>query len=223
MTKKHIVKSFDAELSLLKSMLSEMGKECEDQLAAAFEALRNRDNALAEKTIASDARINDMQNEIDQLSVRMLATRQPMALDLRNIISGLKIAAELERIADYAANIAKHVSDLNHVSLEKPVEAIIKMAEIAKQMLNEIMNSYLESNIQRAIEVWHRDKAINDIYSNLLIALREHMTEDSKNIKSYTSLVFVARCCERIGDHITNIAESVHYIELGKPYLGNDH
>jgi phosphate transport system protein len=218
MAKEHTVRSYDQELELLQSKLLQMGKVTEEQLKKAIEALVSKDSGLAVDVIYSDSRVNELQAEVDSLTVRMLAMRQPMALDLRSIISALKIAAELERIADYAANIGKNVFDLNHVSLEEPVKQIIQMAEVAGQMLNDVMRTYQETDVSKALDVWNRDEEINGIYANILSQLRSYMKVDSDNIKTYTSLIFVSRCCERIGDHIKNIAESVYYIEHGKAY-----
>ena len=143
-----------------------------------------------------------------------------MAQDLRNVIAGLKMASELERIADYAANIARHISDFDHhLDIDHPIAAIIEMAELTKGMLMDIMDAFAKVDVQKAIEVWHRDDHIDSIYADLLSDLRTRMSEDPDNIRSYTGLIFVARCCERIGDHITNIAENVHYIEHGKTYI----
>ncbi|MGD9241587.1 MAG: phosphate signaling complex protein PhoU, partial [Desulfobacterales bacterium] len=166
--------------------------------------------------ICSDLQVNDLQNTVDRLTVRMLAMRQPMGSDLRHIISALKIAAELERIADYAANIAKNVMDLDHVSLEKPVGLIIRMAELASHMLKDVIGAYRETDAQKAMAVWHRDEDINQVYADLLSQLRSYMKVDSENIDIYTRLIFTARCCERIGDHIQNIAESVYFIIYGE-------
>jgi phosphate transport system protein len=151
----------------------------------------------------------------------MLAMRQPMGSDLRHIISALKIAADLERIADYAANIAKNVMDLDHVSLEKPVELIIRMAELASHMLKDVIVAYREVDVRKATAVWHRDEDINKIYADLLSHLRSYMKADSDNINVYTSLIFAARCCERIGDHIKNVAESVYFITHGESFIEN--
>jgi phosphate transport system protein len=143
-----------------------------------------------------------------------------MAQDLRNVIASLKMASELERIADYAANIARHISDLDHhLDIDHPIADLIEMAELAKGMLTDIMAAFAKVDVQKAIAVWHRDDQIDHIYADLLSDLRTKMSEDSENIRSYTGLIFVARCCERIGDHITNIAENVHYIEHGKTYI----
>jgi phosphate transport system protein len=220
--RKHIVRSYDRELDLLKARLEEMGQAAEEQLASAIEALVTRDNRLARDVINRDPRINAFQNEIDGLAVEILALRQPMAHDLRHVISGLKIAAELERIADYAANVARHVMDLDHVCLEKPLDLIIRMAKIARGMLSAVMDAYQVLNVYRAIDVWKQDKEIDRIYEDLLSRLRLYMSVDSQNVQTYTNLIFVARCCERIGDHIKNIAESVYYIEYGDTDSGLD-
>ena len=221
MPKDHIVRSYDQELDLLISQISEMGKVAEQQLARAIEALITKDNRLAVNVIYSDAQANDLQSTVDRLTVRMLAMRQPMGSDLRHIISALKIAAELERIADYAANIAKHGMDLDHVSLEKPVELIIRMAELASHMLKDVIDAYRRLDVGKAIAVWHRDEDINQVYADLLSQLRSYMKADSDNINTYTNLIFTARCCERIGDHIKNVAESVYFITHGENSFEN--
>jgi phosphate transport system protein len=215
MPRDHTVRSYDHELDLLKSKISEMGKVAEEQLAKAIEALITKDSKMAVNVICTDSQVNDLQNAVDRLTVRMLAVRQPMGSDLRHIISALKMAAELERIADYAANIAKNGMNLDHVYLERPVRLIISMAELAIQMLKDVINAYLELNVSEAIKVWHQDEKINQIYADLLTQLRLYMQADSDNINTYTSLIFTARCCERIGDHIKNVAEGVHFIIRG--------
>ena len=221
MSKDHIVRSYDQELDLLISKISEMGKVAEEQLAKAIEALITKDSRLAVNVIYNDAQVNDLQSTVDGLTVRMLAMRQPMGSDLRHIISALKIAADLERIADYAANIAKNVMDLDRVSLEKPVGLIIRMAELASHMLKDVIDAYRETDVRKATAVWHRDEDINRVYADLLSQLRSYMKADSDNINTYTSLIFAARCCERIGDHIKNVAESVFFITNGESSIEN--
>ncbi|MGD2099556.1 MAG: phosphate signaling complex protein PhoU [Desulfobacterales bacterium] len=215
MPKDHTVRSYDKELDLLKSKIEEMGKVAEEQLAKAVEALITKDNKLAMNVIYTDSQVNDLQNAVDRLTVRMLAVRQPMGSDLRHIISALKMAAELERIADYAANIAKNGMNLDQVYLEKPVKLIIHMAKLATQMLKDVIGAYLELDVPMAIEVWHRDDEINQIYADLITQLRSYMQADVDNIDTYTKLIFTARCCERIGDHIKNVAEGVYFIIHG--------
>ncbi len=220
MATRHIVKSYDEDLDLLKSKLSEMGKEVDDQITKATKALLNLDHGLADVIIVSDEKVNVLQQEVEELGVRILATRQPVAQDLRGVIAGMKTASELERIADYAANVARHIPDINcDLDLKQPIAATIKMTEQATYMLTAIMDALAQSDVQSAINVWHSDDRIDSTYADLLGELRMRMGEDSENINTYTGLIFIARCCERIGDHITNIAENVHYIERGKTYI----
>ena len=220
MVTKHTVKSYDEDLYLLKSKLSEMGGEVNDQISKAGQALLKRDEGLADVIIVSDEKVNLLQQEVEELGIRILATRQPMAQDLRYVIAGLKMASELERIADYAANIARHIPDLdNYLDLDEPIAAIILMAKLAKTMLTDIMDAFANGDTRKAIGVWHSDDDIDQIYADLLNDLRAGISEDSDNVRTYTGLIFIARCCERIGDHITNIAENIHYIEYGKTYI----
>jgi phosphate transport system protein len=220
MATKHIVKSYDEELDLLKSKLSEMGKKVEDQISKAHQALLSRDSGLADVVIVGDENVNLLQQETEEVGIRILATRQPLAQDLRNVISGLKMASELERIADYAANIARHIPDLEHYpDLDQPIAAAIEMVQLAKGMLADIMDAYVKNDVAKAIAVWHRDDKIDGIYADLINDLRSGMSKDPDKVNAYTGLIFVARCCERIGDHITNLAENVHYIEHGKTYI----
>jgi phosphate transport system protein len=220
MSTRHIVKSYDEDLNQLKSKLSEMGKEAADQISQAAKALLNRDSGLADVVIVCDEKVNVLQQEIEEFGIQILATRQPLAQDLRTVIAGLKMASELERIADYAANIARHIPDLDHhLDLDQPIAAIIEMAEHTIKMLVDVMAASAAGDVLKAIDVWHRDDQVDGVYADLLGDLRMRMSEDSDNIESYTGLIFIARCCERIGDHITNLAENVHYIERGKTYI----
>jgi phosphate transport system protein len=220
MATKHIVKSYDDDLDLLKSKLSEMGREVVDQITKATKALQVRDQGLADVIIVSDEKVNLLQQEVEDLGIRILATRQPVAQDLRYVIAGLKMASELERIADYAANIAGHISDLDRdLDLDQPIAALAEMVKIAKKMLTDIMVAFADGDVLKAIDVWHCDDRIDSIYADLLNHLRARMSEDPDSIRAHTGSIFIARCCERIGDHITNIAENVHYIEHGKTYI----
>jgi phosphate transport system protein len=221
MSSKHIVRTYDQELDELKSKVLAMGKESETQLAQAVEALVERNDILAKSIVKSDTVVNQLQSDVDKLTVLILAKRQPMASDLRHIVSGLKIAADLERIADYAANIAQHVIDLSHIKLDRPIRSIQKMADAGLAMLKDVVDAYHDLDAQKAIAVWHRDDEVDSIYIDLLALLRNLMTDNSDSVKACTTLLFVARCCERIGDHITNIAESIHYIVKADVYHGN--
>ena len=186
-----------------------------------METVISRDGSEAEAIMADDAPINTLQEAIDQLTLIMLAKRQPMALDLRLIVSGLKMASDLERIADYSANMAGHSMELNSIDLQEPVEAIVRMAEKAKVMLSNVMLAYDKNDPELARKVWHDDEQIDAEYAGLLSDLREFMSEDAEHAKPFTALLLVARCCERIGDHIQNLAENVYFIITGQMYRGN--
>ena len=218
MRREHIVKAFDRELEQLKSFIIQMGHEAIGQLDRSVEVLIKRDEELAAKIVRVDNKINKLQNDVDNMTVRLIATRQPMAFDLRQIIAGLKIATDLERIADNAVRIAKHIKALNSISFDKPMEMIIKMTELIKKMFKDVLESYEQMDAKKAMSVWEQDKVIDSIYSDLLVHLREFITHDTVNINAYTSLIFVARSWERIGDHIKNIAEDIHYIVMGEQY-----
>ena len=218
MRREHIVKAFDRELEQLKSFIIQMGHEAIGQLDRSVEVLIKRDEELAAKIVRVDNKINKLQNDVDNMTVRLIATRQPMAFDLRQIIAGLKIATDLERIADNAVRIAKHIKALNSISFDKPMEMIIKMTELIKKMFKDVLESYEQMDAKKAMSVWEQDKVIDSIYSDLLVHLREFITHDTVNINAYTSLIFVARSWERIGDHIKNIAEDIHYIIIGEQY-----
>jgi phosphate transport system protein len=220
MAKEHTVKAFTQELDLLKSKVLEMAEECERQLAKAVHSLVERDTKLAQDIIEGDTRINGLQGAVVELAIRMLALRQPMALDLRHIIAAQKMAADFERIADYAANIAKHAIELKSGWLDKPLKSIVKMADYALHMLSDILDAYRDLDIDKAVEVWRRDDEIDKTYFSLLTKLRTLMIEDSSSVTASTRLLFVGRCCERIGDHITNVAENVHFIISGEMHHG---
>jgi phosphate transport system protein len=220
MAKEHTVKAFTQELKLLKAKVFEMAKECEGQLEKAVHSLLERDMRLARDIIEGDSKINSLQSEVDDLAIRILALRQPMALDLRNIIAAQKMAADFERIADYTANIAKHLINLENISLDKPIRSIVEMANSALEMLSDVLIAYQELDTEKAAEIWHRDREIDKIYFGLLTQLRTTMIEDSTSVAPSTTLLFMGRCCERIGDHITNVAENVEYIVSGEMYHG---
>lgn len=220
MDKRHIVKAYDRELELLKSKVLEMGQACGRQFAGAIEAFKRRDTDLAGRIFRADAGINALESEIDAFTVYLLAKRQPMAVDLRQIIGALKIAGDLERVADYAANIARHLLELNDLNVQAPLRTIIEMAEMASAMLHDVLRAYAELDVAQAIEVWHRDQRIDQAYAGLLSELRGVMSEDLESIKACTTLLFIAKSCERIGDHLMNVAENVHFISVGNPYRG---
>ncbi|MCY4191821.1 MAG: phosphate signaling complex protein PhoU [Rhodospirillaceae bacterium] len=219
MASDHIVTSYDEELTELKSKVSEMGGLAEAQLENALEAMQRRDTEIASRTIEADFRVDNLEQEIDQFVVQLLALRQPMASDLREIIVALKISSDLERIADYATNVAKRTMTLAHSPQVRPAHAIPRMARLALTMINDVLDSYADRDTQKAIAVWHRDEELDEMYTSLFRELLTYMMEDARSISSCTHLLFIAKNIERVGDHATNIAEYVYYLVEGKPLL----
>jgi phosphate transport system protein len=215
MAKNHIVKSYDHELKNLQLKILEMGTACGYQLSEAVKSLKNRDHELTKKIIAEDAKVNTLQHEVEQMTINLLAMRQPLAIDLRKVVASLKMASDLERIADYAANMARHVNELNNMPLSDSINIIFDMADQALGMLNDVLGAYQELNIEQAAHVWRLDSEINRGYEELIESLRTMMTEQTGKIRGATALLFIGRSCERIGDHIKNIAEHIHYIVTG--------
>ncbi|MBO22325.1 MAG: phosphate transport system regulatory protein PhoU [Rhodospirillaceae bacterium] len=211
MSTDHIVKSFDEELSRLSDLLSRMGGLAEEQLENSIEALQKRDSSLAENAIENDRRIDDLHAEVDELAIRLLALRQPMATDLRYIVTGLKVAPIVERIGDYSKNVAKRTIALNQMPPVKPLFTIPRMGRLVREMIKDVLDAFSNNDVAMAREVWARDKEVDDMYDSLFRELLTYMMEDARNITACTHLLFVARNIERIGDLATNIAELIHY------------
>jgi phosphate transport system protein len=216
----HIVRSFDDELQGLSQIVTRMGGLAETQLATAVEALTRRDTDLAERVVRGDAPIDTLEDELDERAVRLLALRQPMATDLREVISALKISSDLERIGDYAANVAKRVMALNQIPPIPPAGGIPRMTRLAQNMIKDTLDAYAARDAERAIDVWHRDEEVDEMYTGLFRELLTYMMEDPRNITPSTHLLFIAKNIERIGDHTTNIAETIHYMVTGQRMVG---
>jgi phosphate transport system protein len=211
MSAEHIVKSYDGELRNLKEMIARMGSLSEAQLAAAIRAVSDRDSALAARTVEGDAKIDALEQETEKFAVRLLALRQPMARDLREIVAAIKIASDLERIADYAANVAKRAISLVQSQPVRPAHAVPRMALLTQRMIKDVLDAYMNGDAELAIEVWRRDEEVDEMYVSLFRELLTYMMEDARSITPCTHLLFIAKNIERIGDHITNIAENIHY------------
>lgn len=216
----HTVKSYDEELAHLTNIIARMGGMAEAQFAAALQALGKRDSDLAARVVAGDARVDELEHEVQGFTVRLLALRQPVASDLRHIVAALKISSELERIADYAANVAKRTLVLNQLPVVKPVSAVLHLARIVQEILKDILDAYIEHDVEKAIRVWNRDEEVDDMYTGLFRELITYMMEDPRTITSCTHLMFMAKNIERIGDHATNIAETLHFLVVGTPLAG---
>lgn len=217
METEHIVKSYDDELGKLDNMIAEMGGLAEAQLAAAIQAMANRDVELAERIIQEDKRIDEMENEIDNFTLRLFALRQPMAEDLRIVIAALKVSANLERIGDYAKNIAKRTVPLSQATvLGGARRTITRMGALVQGMIKNVLDAYVSRDSKKADDVRLRDEEVDTMYTSLFRELLTYMMEDPRSITSCTHLLFVAKNVERIGDHATSIAEQVHFIVRGE-------
>src|SRR5216684_8054736 len=217
MAAEHIIKSYDEELGRLNKMIVEMGGLAESQLASAIEAVAKRDSALAARVVAGDVKVDQLQRDLDNLAIRLLALRQPMARDLREIFAALKMASDLERICDYAANVAKRAIALNQTPPVRPVYALPRMAHLAELLIKDVLDAYVARDAEKAYSVWIRDAELDEMYSGLFRELLTYMMEDPRNISACTHLLFMAKNIERIGDHATNIAEDLYYLVHGTP------
>src|SRR5216684_1229344 len=217
MAAEHIIKSYDEELGRLNKMIVEMGGLAESQLASAIEAVAKRDSALAARIVEGDAQVDEIQRELDNLAIRLLALRQPMARDLREIFSALKMASDLERICDYAANVAKRSIALAQTPPIQPVYALPRMGTLALALVKDVIDAYVARDADKAFAVWVRDEELDEMYASLFRVLLTYMMEDPRNIGPCTHLLFMAKNIERIGDHATNIAENLYYLVHGTP------
>ncbi|MGE3917522.1 MAG: phosphate signaling complex protein PhoU [Hyphomicrobiaceae bacterium] len=212
----HIVKSYEAELIQLDQRIAQMGGLVEQLLGNAFASLERRDPRLASEAIASDRAVDNMHREIEEMTISMIARRQPMASDLRKVVATLKVAGDLERIGDLAKNIAKRA--LAVAAESRPQSLILglrHMAELAQKSLKHVLDAYMTRDDEKALAVWRSDTDIDALYNSVFRELLTYMMEDPRNIGLCTHLLFGAKNIERIGDHATNIAETVHYMVNG--------
>ncbi|HLN23463.1 MAG TPA: phosphate signaling complex protein PhoU [Patescibacteria group bacterium] len=217
MTEEHTVRSYDEELAHLTNMIARMGGLAEAQLDGAIQALVKRDSDLAGKVIASDIKVDELEHEVHSFTVRLLALRQPVAHDLRLIVGALKISGDLERIADYAANVAKRALVLNQLPPVKPTAGVPRLGRLVQEIVKEVLDAYVEQDNDKAIKVWKQDEEVDDMYTGLFRELITYMMEDPRNITACIHLMFIAKNIERIGDHATNVAETIHFMVEGRP------
>jgi phosphate transport system protein len=212
----HTVTSYDDELKQLKTLLSRMGGLVEALIADAMDAVSKRDSELARRTVESDHRIDELEREIDATAVRMLALRQPMAVDLRSILAALKIASDLERIGDYAANAAKRAIALNQMPAMSSAVSIARMGRMVQTIVKDVLDAYVANDADKAIVVWRCDEEVDALYNSVFRELLTYMMEDARNITPCTHLLFMAKNIERMGDHATNVAETLYFQVRGK-------
>lgn len=214
----HIVTRYDEDLSHLDGMIAEMGGLAEMQLVNAIDALRHGNSEMAARVIEHDKKIDALETEIETYSVNLIALRQPMADDLRSVIAALKVSGNIERIGDYAKNIAKRTITLAKTpSIGASVGTISRMGVVVEGMIKNVLDAYVRRDADMANDVRLRDQEVDQIHSSLFRELLTYMMEDPRNIGTCTHLLFIAKNIERIGDHITSIAEQIHFMAHGAP------
>jgi phosphate transport system protein len=212
----HIVRSYEDELAALNTKIARMGGLAEQVVGQSIEALDRRDPDLAETTIKEDEAIDALEREIEEQVIVMVARRQPMAYDLRQVMAALRISSDLERIGDLGKNIGKRA--LAVVGEQQPKKLMLglkHMGELALEQLKEVLDAFIERDADRALKVWYKDEEIDAMFNSLFRELLTYMMEDPRNIGLCTHLLFGAKNIERIGDHATNIAETVYFLVHG--------
>jgi phosphate transport system protein len=211
----HTVKAFDEDITHLRGLIAEMGGLAELAISDAMQALIKGDEALARSVVERDKQLDALETEVDALAIRTIALRAPMADDLREIIAALKIGGVVERIGDYAKNIAKRVGSIERRSPFEPMTLLPAMADIAAGMVHDVLTAFAARDPVLAREVIERDDKVDAFYDSIFRNLVSYMVENPATISTAAQLLFVARNIERIGDHATNVAEMVHFAALG--------
>ncbi|GAK32260.1 phosphate transport system regulatory protein PhoU [Iodidimonas nitroreducens] len=217
----HTNKSYDEELDQLRATLSEMAGLAEAQLHNAVTALVARDMILAQKSIADDERIDRLEHLAEERAIEIIARRAPLADDLRELVAAIRLSGALERIGDYAKNIAKRTTVLVNVLPMRQISIIPEMAKQAQRMISDVMDAYIQRDSALAIDVWARDERIDLLYDSLFRELLTYMMEKPELITACTHLIFIAKNIERVGDQATNIAEVAYYMIEGRSMKDN--
>ena len=214
----HIVKSYEAELAMLETKVGAMGGQAEQLLGEAFQALEQRNPEQAQTVIDRDDAIDQLQRELEEQVINMIARRQPLANDLRQIMAVLKIAGDLERIGDLAKNIGKRALAISGENRPKAlITGLRHMVDLTARGLKDVLDAFTARDADKALQVWRDDEHVDDLYNSIFRELLTYMMEDPRNIGLCTHLLFGAKNIERIGDHTTNIAETVYYLARGVP------
>ena len=216
MTVQHTVRSFDSELEEVTNRVLSMGGLVEDQIRNAMQALVDGNRTLAQNVIDSDQRVDAHEREVEELVTRIVALRQPLAEDLRRIMTALKTASNLERMGDLAANVSKRILIIEDAARMPQREALRRLGVAVYNMTTDVMNAFRDGDSDLAERVWRQDEFIDEMYSSVYLAILADMIADPKLIASGTQVHFMAKNIERIGDHATNIAEMVTYMILGR-------
>ena len=214
----HTAKAFDADLQEITRKVAEMGGLAEKEIADAVDALAKRDTDLAQRVIAADLITDQLQREIEEKAILTIARRQPMAIDLREIVAALRLASDLERIGDLAKNIAKRVVALNgDFPPQKLIRGVEHISDLVLEQLKDVLDAYAQRDLDKAMTVWKGDDRVDAMYTSLFREMLTYMMEDPRNITFCTHLLFCAKNIERMGDHATNIAETVYFMIEGHP------
>ena len=212
----HTLKAFDEDIDRLRGLISEMGQLAHQAIREAMRCLIERDTEGALRVVERDKEIDRLEIETEKRVVQLIALRAPMAGDLRDVVAALKISGVVERIGDYAKNIAKRVSQIDGSSKIEPLSLLPEMARIATAMVHDVLDAFVERDAEAAVQVCKRDQAVDDFYDSIFRTLLTHMMENPQSIGQAAHLLFVAKNLERVGDHATNIAEMVYYAATGQ-------
>jgi phosphate transport system protein len=212
----HTSKAFDADLQELSRMIAEMGGLAERMIGESVDALNKRDADLAQSVIMRDSKIDLLQREIEAKAILTIARRQPMAVDLRDVVGALRVSNDLERIGDLAKNIAKRVMVLDSDLFLKVMRGVEHMTELVLTQIKDVLDSYARRDVPKALAVWRGDEEVDAVNNSLFRELLTYMMEDPRNISVCIHLLFCAKNIERMGDHATNIAETIYYMVEGR-------
>ena len=218
----HTVKAFDNDIGELRGLISQMGGLAEDAIDKAMQALQRNDLALAEQVRVADKQIDVIEAEVERLAVRIIALRAPMAVDLREVVAALKIAGVVERIGDYAKNIAKRVPMIDGEHRIEPISILPAMGRMASEMVHDVLDAFAKRDSAEAVRVVESDAALDDFYDSIFRTLVTYMVENPRTIGQVAHLLFVAKNLERIGDHATNVAEMVYFAATGTQMTDRD-
>jgi phosphate transport system protein len=212
----HTLKAFDEDLDRLRALISQMGGLAEHAIRESMRCLVQRDLEGAQKIVENDKKLDALEIETERRAVQLIALRAPMAGDLRDVVAAMKISGVVERIGDYAKNIAKRVPLLDGAGKIEALSLMPEMARIATEMVHDVLNAFVERDAEAAVRVVERDRAVDDFYNSIFRTLLTFMMENPGNISQSTHLLFIAKNIERVGDHATNIAEMVYYAATGQ-------
>lgn len=212
----HIVRSYSEELNLLTATVVRMGGIAESQLNLSIKAIDNLDVSKADLAIKSDLELDNFEKEIEGLVTRLFVLRQPMAVDLRNVMAALKISSDLERIGDYAKNIAIRSKSITDDKILPIMEGLVSMGTLASECLRNVLDGYQALDCEAALEAWRKDEEIDKLYTNVFVEIVNFMEKNSESVNSGTHLAFIGKNIERIGDLTTNIAEEIYFMVRGE-------